>query len=74
MANKKKKTLTKKQQEMFDFIVEFKQRNDYMPTYKEMAKSLGISTTSAYTLCSRLQEKGYIRLSRMPRRIEILKK
>lgn len=74
MLKKKKKMLTKRQKEMLDFIVEFKRKNDYMPSYKEMADHFKTSTSSVYVMCSRLQEKGYLRLSRMPRRIEILKK
>lgn len=53
--------LTKKQREVLDFIERFVQENGYTPSYREIAKGLGLSSPSTvYQHIQALCEKGVI--------------
>jgi len=53
--------LTKKQREVLDFIESFVQANNYTPSYREIAKGMGLSSPSTvYQHIQALCEKGVI--------------
>ncbi|PIX61811.1 hypothetical protein CO057_03750 [Candidatus Uhrbacteria bacterium CG_4_9_14_0_2_um_filter_41_50] len=53
--------LTKKQREVLNFIEQFVQENGYTPSYREIAKGLGLSSPSTvYEHVQALCEKGVI--------------
>lgn len=68
------KPLTRKQQEIFDFIVGEKLRKGYPPTVREICKAVNLkSTSSAQQYLGLLEKKGFIRRDpSKPRAIEIL--
>jgi len=54
--------LTKRQKEIIDFINEFTEDKGYAPSYREIGKYFGLSSTA--TVCEHiqtLQEKGYLK-------------
>lgn len=69
---KKREPLTERQQEVLDFIKDFKRKNGMMPTYQEIAAGLGCIDSSVYPTIKRIAAKGYIRQDRRPRCLEIL--
>lgn len=55
-------TLTKRQKQVLDFLVNFMNRQGYSPSYEEMARSLGLaSLATVHKHLSTLERKGYIR-------------
>ncbi|NLV92865.1 MAG: transcriptional repressor LexA [Firmicutes bacterium] len=66
--------LTKRQQEIFDFIVEEVREKGYPPSVREIGKAVGLkSSSTVHGHLSRLEEKGLIRRDpTKPRAIEIL--
>jgi repressor LexA len=64
-ALKKAKSLSRRQEQILDFIETFLNRNAYPPTIREIQKELDISSTSVvdYNL-NALEERGYIRRNR----------
>lgn len=68
----RKKALTKRQLETFQFIENFHKKNGCMPTYQEIAEGLGIHDSGAHINCKKLAEKGWIKQDRRPRMIKIL--
>ena len=69
-----KKILTKRQQEIFDFIVSFMQERGYPPTLREIAKEVGIGTpTGVRVNLEAIEKKKYIiRRPRLSRGIELV--
>lgn len=69
-----KQRLTQKQEESYQCILEFIEKNGFPPTVREMAALMGVASTS--TVLSRikqLEKTGYIRrVPASPRAIEIL--
>lgn len=58
---KKQLPLTKRQSEIFDFIRTFIESNEYAPSYREIAKHLGLSSVATVAeYISVLEEKGYL--------------
>ena len=55
-----KKKLTRKQMITLDYIENFILENGYSPTYQEIGEMINSPTCSAFQICLRLQEKGYI--------------
>ena len=56
-----KEPLTQRQNQAYDFIEEYLDRNDRPPTIQEICDALGIASTNAgYKLLSRLEKKGWI--------------
>ncbi len=54
-------TLTKKQKKILDVIVQYQQEFGYMPSYREIADTLGLSSpASIHQYMKTLQDKGYI--------------
>jgi Mn-dependent DtxR family transcriptional regulator len=51
---------TNKQVEIVNAIVDFKNRNDYYPTYRELAKILKISIGSVQQRIECLEKKGVV--------------
>ena len=68
------KTLTNRQQEIFEFIKSFITTHKYPPTIREIAANYDISVKGAYDHVKALEKKGYIHcdLGRS-RAIEVLK-
>ena len=64
-ALKKAKSLSRRQEQILDFIETFLNQNAYPPTIREIQKELDISSTSVvdYNL-NALEERGYIRRNR----------
>ena len=55
---------TKAQQAAYDCIRNWNEEFGEMPTYREIAESLGCGTTNAYRLVKGLEGRGLIRLGR----------
>ncbi len=54
--------LTKKQLEIFNFIKKFIDENEYAPSYREIAKSLSLSSVATVAeYINILEQKGYIK-------------
>lgn len=70
-----KRTLTQRQQDVYDFIVIRSQENRLPPTVREIGEHFQIASTNGVrSILSALIKKGYIRRSpRLSRGIEILK-
>ena len=53
--------LTKKQKAVLDYIVSFMDAHDYMPSYRDIAKGLGLSSPATiYEHMVKLKENGYL--------------
>ncbi len=53
--------LTRKQQEFFDYIVEYKEEHDIWPTYREIAEAFGYKSPNSVTQnIQSLLKKGYL--------------
>lgn len=75
MANLSHTDLTKKQSETLDMIRNFMARHNYAPTYREMMEAMGIlSPATTYGHVQNLQSKGYIKVGRGMRSIELTEK
>jgi repressor LexA len=57
------KTLTARQQAVFDFIVEYLDEHAYPPTIREIADRFAISVKGAYDHVKALEKKGKLHLS-----------
>ena len=69
-----KQALTRKQEESYQCILQYKDEHGYPPTVREFGKLLGLkSASSAFSRIRQLEQSGYIRrISASPRAIEIL--
>ena len=69
-----KQTLTKKQEESYQCILNYTKEHGYPPTVREFGKLIGVrSTSSAFSRIKQLEQNGYIRrIPASPRAIEIL--
>lgn len=57
-------TLTKKQRELLDYILKMARERGYIPSYREIATALGLSSpATVHEHISRLREKGYLKES-----------
>lgn len=67
--------LTKKEKEILNSIVSYKRLNDYIPSYAEIGKMVGLkSKASVYEYIYNLEQKGYIKkMDGKNRAIKILK-
>lgn len=65
--------MTKRQKEVYDFIVEYVTENLYAPTVREIGKAVGLkSTSSVYTHLKNLQKQGVISMKESePRTIKL---
>jgi len=52
--------LTKKQSDTLKFIKKFKEKNDYMPSFQQMAVKFGVSKQAVSDRLDALENKGYI--------------
>src|SRR5215813_403518 len=53
--------ITKRQREVYDFISEFVQRNNYTPSYQEIGNGLGLSSlATVHKHISNLEKKGLL--------------
>ena len=68
-----RKKLTKRQQDVLDFIIKYTRDSGYPPTVREMADAFHISSKGAYDHLIAVEKKGYIRRDpAKPRAIELL--
>ena len=65
--------LTGRQQEIWDFLVEYVDRHGYPPTVREIGEAVGLSSSSTvHAHLAALQDKGYLtRDPTKPRAIEV---
>lgn len=57
----RKRTLTKRQEDILDFIGSYTQENKYPPTVREIGRAVGLSSpSSVQTQLTKLAELGYI--------------
>jgi SOS-response transcriptional repressor LexA len=64
----KPRGLTKCQQAALEFVKRFKEQNGVAPTYRETADGLGCSSTAAFYMLHRLQDRGHIEIGSNQRR------
>jgi repressor LexA len=68
-----RKELTKRQQQVLDFIINYLKKIGYPPTVREVGNEFKISSKGAYDHLIAIEKKGYIRRSpTKPRAIEIM--
>lgn len=69
------KPITKRQQEVLDFIVAFIAQNNYSPTTREIANAVGLASGSTvYGMMKKLQSNGLISWKpNEPRTIKVIK-
>lgn len=60
--------MTKRQKDVYDYIVWFKQTNGFSPTLDEMSKSLYTSKSFIRQCVIALDEQGYIQYNNKKRR------
>jgi len=61
MSKTFKTTLTKRQKEILDFILEFMDKNGYNPSYREIGKALGLSSSSSvHEQVKKLEMAGFL--------------
>ena len=67
--------MTKKQEELYEAIKEFINKNSYSPTVRELCKLTNVSSpATTFDKLSKLKKKGYITYEKnKPRTITILK-
>lgn len=67
------KALTERQQQVYDFIVDYTVKHMYPPTIREISRYSGLrSTASVYTVLGVIEAKGYITCVRdTPRGIKL---
>lgn len=70
----RKKELTKRQEEILNFIIRQVQKKGYPPSVREIGKAVGLSSSSTvHSHLTTLEEKGYLRRDpTKPRALEIL--
>lgn len=56
------KELTKKQQEVYGFVVKFITMNGYAPSNREIASNFDITAKGAYDHLHLIEKKGYIKI------------
>jgi len=67
------KELTKRQKEILTFIADYKKKNSYPPTFREIAEHYKISVKGAHDHVTALKRKGYIVMAdKRPRTIGLL--
>lgn len=54
------KKLTKVQQDTLNFIKKFRDKNQYNPTYLDIAEHYGVSDTAIHNRIRLIEKKGYI--------------
>ena len=68
-----RKELTKRQQQVLDFIINYLKNTGYPPTVREVGKEFKISSKGAYDHLVAIEKKGYIKRNpTKPRAIEIM--
>ncbi len=61
ILDKEKKSLTEKEYETYRFLIDYITENGYAPSYKKMAKGLGVNSTSIiYERMQKLECRGKI--------------
>lgn len=75
MTNKRQNrfTLTTRQKEVLEFMINFWLREGFAPTVREIAQGLYLGSTTVYKHIKSLENKGYIETKHSPRAIRFLK-
>lgn len=61
--------ITKREQDLLSFIIQFKQTNGYTPTLREMCKGICTeSRSSTIEMLNHLEDKGYIQFKKRKER------
>lgn len=68
-------SLTPRQKDILDFIVEFQVEKGYSPTYREIGEAIGVSSVGGVAAhIQNIEERGYIKTIKGNRRmIEVIK-
>lgn len=69
----KRKRMTDRQKEIYNLIKFFKKRNDCYPTYEELAVLTNTNPANIYNIVKRIVQKGYMKTSRQPRKMMIVR-
>jgi len=66
--------LTKRQRQILDFITEFKNKNGYAPSFREIGENFGLtSTATIHAHIKSLERKGFVKFDfNSPRSVEIV--
>lgn len=65
--------MTNRNLEIYKFIVSYIKENGYAPTYREIAKSVGLVVSRVITHIDRLEDEGCIEIKRgSPRAIKVV--
>lgn len=65
--------LTKKQEELYNYIKQYIEKNKWAPSIKEMAKEFGVLPNAIFGQLKSLEKKKYIKRGRnMSRAIKVL--
>ena len=67
------KELTRKQQQLLDFIEDFTRREGMSPTIYEIADALGVKSATIFAHLRALQRKGYVSRSSKARSLTLLR-
>lgn len=59
--NVKTKELSKREKEVYNYILEFKKANQYSPSWNEIASEICTSKSYVAKLLDNLEDKGYIK-------------
>ena len=66
--------LTERQKDYLEFIIDFKQKHGYSPTYNELGNGMGVTARAALDTVEVLNKKGYTHSSaKVSRSIVVLK-
>lgn len=66
-------TLTTRQRQVLEFMIDYWLREGYAPTVREVADGLYMGSTTAFQHIKALEKKGYIETKNSPRAIRFLK-
>lgn len=66
--------ITERQKDFLDYIIKFKEKNGYSPTFRELGYAAGVSHCAALANVKALVKKGFIHYSsNISRSIVVLK-
>ncbi len=68
-------SLTKRQKDVLDYVVQYQRENGYSPTYRQIAKGIGVSSVGGVAAhIHKLQDRGFVKtLPGNRQMIEVLK-
>lgn len=60
------------EKQVLKFIKQYRKKNGFSPTYKEIGDALGLTDAGAFDAVKRLENDGYIKRDRRPRMMKVL--